>query len=157
MKKVYVETTVFSFYYDDRRSPEVVAMRNWTREWWKKYRPGYEVITSTAVLAELERGRLAHRRRALKMAQTLPAIAGYGETEDVVRFYIEHKLMPRNPLGDALHLALASMENCDYLLTWNCQHLANASKFGHIRRVNAILGLHVPFLVTPMELMEEET
>ena len=132
-------------------------MRNWTRQWWKKQRPGFEALTSTAVLAELDRGGLAHRQRALQMAQTLPAISGGKETEEIVRFYIEHKLMPRDPLGDALHLALASMDNCDYLLTWNCQHLANASKFGHIRRVNTILGLHVPFLVTPLELMEEET
>jgi len=157
VKKVYIETTVFSFYYDVRRSPEVVAMRNWTRQWWKKCRPGYDVVTSTAVLAELERGHLAHRKRALRMAQALPAIAGNRETEEIVRFYVEHKVMPRDPLGDALHLALASIESCDYLLTWNCQHLANASKFGHIRRVNTILGLHVPFLVTPMELKEEET
>jgi predicted nucleic acid-binding protein len=61
--------------------------------------------------------------------------------------------MPRDPLGDALHLALASHHKCDYLLTWNCQHLANANKFTHIKRVNALLGLHVPILTTPLELM----
>ena len=54
---------------------------------------------------------------------------------------------------DALHLALASAEKCDYLVTWNCEHLANANKFGHIQRVNAMLGLHNPLLVTPLQLM----
>jgi hypothetical protein len=38
-------------------------------------------------------------------------------------------------------------------LAWNCRHLANANKFGHIRRVNALLGLFVPALVTPLELL----
>ena len=41
----------------------------------------------------------------------------------------------------------------NHLLTWNCDHLANANKFGYIRRINAILGLHTPNLVTPLELM----
>ena len=54
--------------------------------------------------------------------------------------------------GDALHLALASYHKCDFLVTWNCRHLANANKFGHIRRVNTMLGLFVPALVTPLEL-----
>ena len=43
--------------------------------------------------------------------------------------------------------------NTFYLLTWNCRHLANANKFGHIRRVNTLLGLYVPSLVTPLELL----
>ena len=61
--------------------------------------------------------------------------------------------MPRDPVGDALHLALASFHKCDFLLTWNCLHLANANKFGHIRRINGMLGLFVPLLVTPLELL----
>jgi hypothetical protein len=57
------------------------------------------------------------------------------------------------PAGDALHLALASFHECDYLVTWNCRHLANASKFGQIRRINAVLRLKTPELVTPPELL----
>ena len=61
--------------------------------------------------------------------------------------------MPRDPLGDALHLALACYHKCDYLVTWNCAHLANANKAGHIRRVNAMLDLHTPAMLTPLELL----
>ena len=78
------------------------------------------------------------------------------EMAEIVDVYIQHKVMPRDPLGDALHLAMASFHKCDYLLTWNCRHLANANKFSHIRRVNALLGLPVPLLVTPLELMGGE-
>ena len=60
--------------------------------------------------------------------------------------------MPAGPGGDALHLAVASFCKCDFLLTWNCIHLANANKFGHIRRVNGMLGLYVPAIVTPPQL-----
>jgi hypothetical protein len=74
---------------------------------------------------------------------------------DVVEAYIQRHVMPADPAGDALHLALASFHRCDFLLTWNCRHLANANKFAHIRRVNGILGLFVPSLVTPLELLGE--
>jgi predicted nucleic acid-binding protein len=77
-------------------------------------------------------------------------------TEDIrqiVREYIARRLMPADPSGDALHLAIASYYGCDFLATWNCKHLANANKFERIAQVNVILGLAVPALVTPLELM----
>jgi hypothetical protein len=70
--------------------------------------------------------------------------------------YAREFLMPSPPSLDALHLALASCHGCDILLTWNCDHLANANKFGHIRRVNRRLGLVVPLLITPLQLMKGE-
>ena len=87
------------------------------------------------------------------MALELPAISVTDEIAEVVEVYIQHRLMPKDPLGDALPLALASFHKVDYLLTWNCEHLANANKFAHIRRINTLLGLYVPSLVTPLELM----
>ena len=56
------------------------------------------------------------------------------EILDIVDTYISRRLIPADPAGDALHLATASFHNCDFLLTWNCQHLANDNKFAHIRR-----------------------
>jgi len=75
---------------------------------------------------------------------------------DIVYEYIQHRLMPNDPAGDALHLALASYYSCQFLLTWNCRHLANANKFEHIRHINTLLGLSVPILTTPFQLMQED-
>ena len=61
--------------------------------------------------------------------------------------------MPQDVLGDALHLALASYHKCDYLLTWNCKHLANPNKFKHMRIVNTSLGLYTPEITTPNQLI----
>lgn len=63
---------------------------------------------------------------------------------------------PRSSTSDALHLALASYHQCEFLVTWNCQHLANANKFRHLRRMNGLLGLYVPVLATPLELGETD-
>src|SRR5947207_107772 len=74
----------------------------------------------------------------------------------IVETCIAHYVMPRNSLGDALHLALTSYYGCHFLLTWNCLHLANANKFEHIRHVNALLWLYVPIITTPVELLTWE-
>lgn len=150
---VYVETSIFSFYHEVRTSPGVVAMRQWTREWWDKHRHQNRLVTSSAVLDELERGQLLHRASALAMAQSLPTLQMEEAVAEIADAYIRHKVMPADPLGDALHLAFASYHKLDCLLTWNCRHLANANKFGHIRRINALLELPTPALITPLELI----
>jgi predicted nucleic acid-binding protein len=87
--------------------------------------------------------------------ERLPLVPIEPAVTEIVRTYIARQVMPRDPAGDALHLALASHHRCDFLVTWNCQHLANANKFDHIRRVNTMLGIFVPALVTPLELLGE--
>ena len=114
------------------------------------------VVTSAAVIAELESGDFPGRDSALMLLANLELLRIDTAVAEIVAAYEKHKIMPKEPFGDALHLALASYHRCDFLVTWNCQHLANARKFGHIRRVNGILGLFVPELVTPMELLGED-
>ena len=89
------------------------------------------------------------------VAKTLTALAVL-RLVDQGRLTVDDPLsrhLPGYPAGDALHLALASYHRCDFLVTWNCKHLANANKFGHIRRVNGLLGLFTPALITPLELL----
>ncbi len=154
--RVYVETTIPSFYHEIRQEPEMVARRVWTREWWDEHRFDYEVFTSDAVVDELERGDFVIKQDALKLIEGLPQLEINQAIADIVSAYLVQKVMPADPAGDALHLALASYHKCDFLLTWNCRHLANANKFAHIRRINGILGLFVPALVTPLELLEKD-
>ena len=114
------------------------------------------MVTSVAVLDELRRGELPHREESLRWALTFPALpVGGDEVNEIVQAYVNQKVMPREPSSDALHLALASLNECDYLVTWNCRHLANANKFDRIRRINTVLGLKTPDLVTPPELLGE--
>jgi predicted nucleic acid-binding protein len=105
------------------------------------------------VLEELGRGEYPSKADCLALVQNLPVLPIEPAIAEIVVAYLRHQLMPAVPTGDALHLALASYYKCDFLLTWNCRHLANANKFGHIRRVNTMLGLFVPALVTPLELL----
>jgi len=151
--RVYVETTIPSFYCELRTEPDIVARRDWTRQWWSTAAARFELVTSPAVLDELAAGKSERSAERLALVGGLPVLPVEPAIIEIVRTYIEHRVMPADPAGDALHLALASYHKCDFLVTWNCRHLANANKFGHIRRVNTMLGLFVPTLATPLELL----
>lgn len=150
---VYIETTIPSFHDTYRKETEMLAMRNWTRQWWEHRRKYYELVTGPSVIEELERGKYGNQKEALKLIEDVRILEVTEEIVYIVDSYIRHSLMPRDVQGDALHLALASSYGCQYLLTWNCAHLANANKYEHIRHVNSLLGLSVPILATPCELL----
>lgn len=150
---VYIETTVPNFYYDLRSSAAVTSRRFWTCEWWASAAARHDLITSEEVLLELSAGtsHLVPLRLALldhiPVLQITPAVIETAET------YIRHKLMPGRPSGDAYHLALASHHGCDFILTWNIRHLANPNKLAHARHMNQRLGLPLPQVVTPLDLL----
>lgn len=154
--RIYVETTVPSFYFEVRPEPDMVARREWTRRWWSQASAACDLFTSAAVIDELERGQFPSREDCLRLLGGLPVLAVEPDVLEIVQTYIDRHVMPADPVGDALHLALASHHRCDFLVTWNCKHLANARKFSHIRSVNTLLGLYVPALVTPLELLAED-
>ena len=154
--QVYIETTIPSAYHEVRTDLETAVRREWTRKWWDNHRAEYDLFTSEAVIDELERGDYPHQQNSLDLISEITILAHVEAIDEITEAYIRHQLMPANPLGDALHLAMASYHRCDFLVTWNCRHLANANKFAQIRRVNTLLGLFVPTLVTPLELLGED-
>ena len=153
--RVYVETSVVSFYHEVRTEPDMIARREWTRRFWQLAQNEYTLLSSPAVIEELEQGDFPNKQADLELVNTLTVLPIDEMVGLIVEAYIANMVMPNDPKGDALHLALASYHKCDFLLTWNCKHLANANKFGHIRRINDKLGLFVPLLVTPLELLGE--
>lgn len=152
---VYIETTIPSFCHETRKDHESLARKAWTEEWWKYHRSRYDCFTSAATIAELRRGSHPKRQAKMDMVSGLPRLEINDAVEEIVEVYISNTLMPRDQLGDALHLAVASYYKIDFLLTWNCVHLANANKQVHIRRINERLRLFTPELVTPLELIDQ--
>ncbi len=157
MARIYIETTVVSFHYNVRPQPEMVARQNWTRRWLDRaLLTSDELVTSVAVESELNGGDFPNKSDMLALASRFPLLDINDAVIEAVEAYIANRVMPNDPGGDAFHLAAASFHRCDFLVTWNCQHIANANKFGHMRRMNGILGLGNPLLVTPLELLNEE-
>ncbi len=155
-KVIYIETTIPSFYHETRPKPELVAMRNWTRDWWQQAGAQHQFVASDAVLAELDLTPEPKRTECLALTATLPLLEDLPEIDETVEFYLRHKLMPASLEGDARHLALAAWHHCDILATWNCRHIANPNKLEHIHHIHDILGLPTPILATPFQLLEAE-
>jgi len=148
-----VETSVFSMYHDQRG--ESAYRRDITRNWWRGERKRYEVFTSRFTVEEVGDPSYPGWKKVLAMARRIPLLNVTPDIAGIVKVYIKNQLMPADDVGDAAHLAIASYHGVDYLLTWNCRHLANANKFEHIRGINRRLGLLTPELVTPEFLFRE--
>lgn len=152
---VYLDSTIFSFYYDNR--PGSSYRRKITVDWWETQRKFYNLFTSFFVLKEVSNPMYPNWGKVSTLAENVPVLENVQEIRGIVKVYLENKLMPADDAGDAAHLAMASFYSIDFLLTWNCIHLANANKVEHIRRINMRLGLLTPQLITPEQLYMEET
>ena len=154
---VYVETSVVSAYDDPRDDPVSQAQRIITTEWWEQQRPFFDLYYSQAVVAELKRVDFPGQDKAISLLDEMDLLPISAEVEGVAETYRRHFVMPAEDIGDAVHLAIACVHEVDYLLTWNCRHLANTNKIRHIRTINMRLGLCTPELLTPEMLIGEET
>lgn len=153
-QSVYLDTTIISYLIDERNS-----LKNFievTKEWWNTQKDFYNVYLSVETLAELREGNYPKKEKALRLAESVEVLPRVNEIEEVAEIYIQHFLMPNDMQGDAIHLAYASVYKIDFLLTWNCKHLANANKKAHIRKINTKLGLFIPEIITPLELFKED-
>jgi predicted nucleic acid-binding protein len=150
---VFVETTIPSAYLEERVAPEMIARQRWTRRWWSRALTSSRLVTSPEVLLEVSRGDVSRAAARLALMADVEVLPVNARVLEIAQVYVARKVMPRNPVSDAVHQAVASYYRCDFLVTWNYTHLANANKFGHIRSVNESLGLFVPALVTPIQLL----
>jgi transposase-like protein len=106
--RAYVETTIPSFYHEVRTAPDIVARREWTRQWWELAPERYELVTSAPVLDELAGGSPERGAERLALVRDLAILPLDSAILEIVQVYIRHKIMPSDPAGDALHLAVAS-------------------------------------------------
>jgi len=152
-KSVYLDTTILSYLFDER--DELKTYTEITFKWWQTQRGKYDIFLSEETLAELNYGDYPNKPKILDEALKIEVLPFNNIVKDVAQFYINNFLMPLKLEGDAFHLAYASVYKIDFLLTWNCNHLANANKKQHIRIINTKLGLSTPEVITPLELFEE--
>jgi predicted nucleic acid-binding protein len=153
-KTVYLDSTIPSYLFDQRDSiREFIEI---TKKWWEEERGNFRVVISDATIAEVGNGNHPYKERIIRECiSTLEVLPPHERLDEIVHVYTENYLMPLGATGDALHLAYASAYKCEFLLTWNCNHLANANKKQHIAVINTRLKLFVPEIVTPMELFTE--
>jgi hypothetical protein len=128
------------------------ARQQLTRAWWERHRHKYELVTSQLVLDEATAGDVAAARERQVLLLSLPLLdIEHPEVQPLAERLIEAHLLPARAGADARHVAVATVFGVDYLLTWNCKHIANADTLPGIYRLLREAGFDPPLIVTPEE------
>jgi hypothetical protein len=156
MRRVYVETTIAS-YLTARPSRDLVvaAHQELTIEWWTGHRHRFDLYVSDLVLRESSRGDEAAAAKRLSELRGIPVLTVDESARDLARIFLERGLIPAKAVEDAFHVAIATTQGMDFLLTWNCRHIANAEIVDRLEAVCLELGFQIPTLCTPEQLMGE--
>jgi predicted nucleic acid-binding protein len=153
--KVYVETSVIS-YLTSRPSRDVVIAghQQITRDWWQTQRETFDVVASQLVVQEASAGDSVAAQQRLEVLATMELLAVTEEALRLAQALVATGPMPPKAAEDALHIALAVTSGVEYLLTWNCTHLANATMRREIERLCRARGYEPVIICTPEELLE---
>lgn len=154
--RVYIETSIVS-YLTSRTSNDLrmMANRDVTIEWWDLRRTGFCLFVSEFVVAEASRGDPGAASRRMSVIEGIEEIEAGEAVKELARLLMAEGALPANSEMDALHVAVATVNGMDYLLTWNCKHIANAVLRPVIERVCRQYGFEPPVICTPLELIEE--
>jgi len=152
---VYVETSVLS-YLAARPSRDllVAAHQQVTHEWWSLARDRFALCVSEVVLDEAREGDPEAAARRLEFVGELPVLDFTGEVRPLAFAYQSRVSLPAEARVDLTHVALAVVHEIDYLVTWNCRHIANAQVIRRITEVNRELDRFMPLIVTPEGFMD---
>lgn len=155
--KVYIETTVVSYLTArPSRDPIVSGLIASSKLWWKTTSHMYDLCTSELVFEEASAGDSTAASDRLKVLNRLLNLTISNEAERIAEALLAAMALPAKAKNDALHLGIAASNGIDYLLTWNCRHLANATLRGKIQDTCSAVGYEPPIICTPAELMEDQ-
>ncbi len=153
--KVYIETSVVG-YLTSRPSADLIvaAHQQITDRWWHDRRGDFTLYTSKPVLDEAGRGDKTAAESRLTALSLLPLLDIAEDVEEIAERLLREGPLPQKAALDAVHIATAAIHGMEYLLTWNCKHIANAAMRNKIEWVCRSSGCEPPILCTPEELLE---
>ncbi len=158
MDTVYIETSIVSYLRQKPSTQVVTAARQLlTHRWWDGERENYELVVSQYVVDEASAGdpRLAAER--LETLEGIPLLPNAPEIPQIANEIMALGVLPSNAQVDALHIAAVAHHRIQYLLTWNCRHIANAKILPRIHGVMTDLGIPIPIICTPEEMLGDDT
>lgn len=151
--KIYIETSIVS-YLTARPSRDLIiaAHQQITQEWWDVRQTDFDLYTSQFVIQESGAGNIVMAQKRLAALDGIALLSITQEAFDLARLLIEKGPIPKKAELDALHISVATTNGMDYLLTWNCKHIANAEMQSGIGKLCRASGFEPPVICTPEEL-----
>ena len=157
MDTVYIETSIISYLRQKPSSQVVTAARQLlTHRWWDDERADYELVVSQYVIDEASAGDPTLAADRLLALDGIPLLPNAPEIPRIASEIISLGVLPPKAEVDALHIAAVAHHRVQYLLTWNCKHIANAKILSRIHSVLTDLGIPIPIICTPEELLGDD-
>jgi hypothetical protein len=157
MATAYIETTIPSYYVARPSLNLVQATRQaTTRQWWDAGCSGFQLFTSQEVLDEVGRGEPSMAVDRLALIRKVAILEVTEETGKIAQRLLASQIIPAKAASDAVHIAVASVQAMDFLVTWNFKHIANPYIRARLRRAIAEFGAELPVICTPEELLKDE-
>ncbi len=153
MATVYIETSIIG-YMTARSSDAVIfqARQQLTQQWWAGQRHKYELVTSQLVIDEVGAGDPSAAQERLVLLDDVPLLdIQHPNVQTLADKLIANHLLPQKAAADARHVAVSTVFGVEYLLTWNCRHIANAETLPRIYRMLRESAFDPPLVVTPDE------
>ncbi|NJM76469.1 MAG: type II toxin-antitoxin system VapC family toxin [Acaryochloridaceae cyanobacterium RU_4_10] len=151
---VYIETSILG-YLTARSTKDLILAANIeiTKDWWESRRGAFNLYSSEAVLTEVAQGDAEIAAQRLEILRDFPLLALNQSVQGLAAQFLARSNLPPKAKVDAIHIAAATVHSMDYLLTWNCKHIANAQIQGKLAEISLDFGYVLPILCTPNELM----
>ncbi len=109
---------------------------------------------SPLVIEEISRGDESAAQKRLDVVEDFPLLEVVPGVHGLAGRYFRLLDLPDKARADAYHMALAVWHGLDYIVTWNCVHIASGRVLRIIDQVNTSENIRSPIICTPEELME---
>ena len=151
---IYIETSIFG-YLTARSTNNLILAANIkvTKDWWNTYHDFFTIYVSELVEDEVAKGDKAIANERLDLLKSIMYLDIIEEAVELSQEFLRQSNLPPKASNDALHIALATVYGLDYLLTWNCKHMANAQIQKKLSQISIKLGYDLPIICTPYELI----
>lgn len=154
--KVYIETTIPSYLAArPTRDLIVAAHQEITRQWWLERKNRFDLFISRLVIDEAGGGDRVAAKERLRLLHGIAELEISDEATSLAELLVARSVVPPRAAADAAHIAVAAVHAIDFLMTWNCTHLANAMITDRISQVCSAAGYKCPVICTPEGLLEE--
>ena len=157
IQTAYLETSVVSYLrHTPTASPPTVNRQLATREWWDNNRSGYSIVTSQYVHDEARAGDAKLATDRLSHLVGIPLLPLNPQIDELAAEILSRAILPHHAAMDALHIACAAFHRVDFLLTWNCKHIANPVILPRVFRVIDDFNLPFPVICTPQDMLDSD-
>lgn len=152
--KIYIETSFISYLTSrPNRDLIIAAHQQISNEWWQNRKDDFNLFISQLVIEEASKGDENAASKRMELIRNIPILELNDQTIDLVNIIQNEKIISDKNIEDIFHIAIATMNGMDYLLTWNCKHIANATIRNKIEEVCRLQGFQCPIICTPEELL----